>query len=67
MSTADRLAQLDATAAVAIRHALGRTEALTLDQALDHERDMQRDLANRPAFLEGVTAFIEKRAPRFEQ
>ena len=67
MSTADRLAQLDATAAVAIRHALGRTETLTLDQALDHERDMQSELANRQAFVEGVSAFIEKRAPRFEQ
>jgi 2-(1,2-epoxy-1,2-dihydrophenyl)acetyl-CoA isomerase len=37
----------------------------TLDEALDRERDMQRACGLSPDYKEGVTAFKDKRRPRF--
>ena len=37
----------------------------TLEQALDHERDVQRELGWSSDYAEGVAAFAAKRTPRF--
>jgi 2-(1,2-epoxy-1,2-dihydrophenyl)acetyl-CoA isomerase len=38
---------------------------LDLEQALDRERDMQRELGQSEDYREGVAAFMDKRTPKF--
>jgi len=69
-----------AARALAERLAAGPTEALSLikrmvnegplrhlEDALELEAELQGTRGMRPEFLEGVTAFLQKRAPRFDQ
>ena len=49
----------------AIKRALQASATNGLDAQLDLERDLQRELARTDDYREGVTAFMEKRAPRF--
>lgn len=49
----------------AIKRALHASAANTLEQQLDLERDMQRELGYSDDYREGVAAFLEKRPPRF--
>jgi 2-(1,2-epoxy-1,2-dihydrophenyl)acetyl-CoA isomerase len=50
---------------VRTREAVEAALGLTFEAALDLERDYQRELGRSSDYREGVTAFMEKRAPRF--
>ena len=68
----DSIEELVNTLATAPTKGLAYTKAainssigLLLDKQLDLERDYMRELGNSNDFREGVTAFLEKRAPKF--
>ena len=49
-----------------IKRALNATWDNSLDQQLDLERDLQTIAGRSRDYQEGVAAFMEKRAPKFE-
>lgn len=65
MAMAQRLAAMPTQALVATRHLLRDGTARTLDQQLDAERDAQSAMGRTDDYVEGVTAFREKRLPQF--
>jgi 2-(1,2-epoxy-1,2-dihydrophenyl)acetyl-CoA isomerase len=65
MAIASRLAALPAHAAIETRRLMTASEANSLDQQLAYEAERQRELLDRPEFLEGVMAFMAKRKPQF--
>ena len=62
---ARQLADLPTQAMRLIKQGFAASGGNSLDQQLDLERDLQREAGRTPDFQEGVTAFLEKRAPRF--
>ncbi len=59
------LATQPTQAIAGIKRTLLAAETNTLDQQLDLERDEQMRLSGSPDNVEGITAFLEKRAPKF--
>lgn len=60
--------QIAAGPVVAVRHAkrtLRRSLNASLDEILQREAEAQIEAFRSPDFREGITAFLEKRAPRF--
>lgn len=62
---AQRLARLPAHAVLEARRAIEQSERHTLPEQLHYESERQRELIDKPSFAEGVTAFLQKRAPVF--
>lgn len=65
LSVANRLAQLPAHAVREARRAFTAAEQHSLAEQLDYEAERQRELIDKPEFIEGVRAFMEKREPSF--
>ncbi len=62
---AQRLAAMPTQALVATRGLLRDAHTRTLNQQLDAERDTQSAMGRTHDYIEGVTAFLQKRAPVF--
>ena len=61
-----QLAQMPTRALVAIRTAMHAAQNNSLEQQLTLEAGCMRDLGQSADYIEGVTAFLEKRAPSFK-
>ena len=60
-----QFAQAPTRGLAATKRALQASYAHTLEEQLDVERDLMRELGMSADYREGVQAFLEKRAPRF--
>jgi len=65
LAVAKQLAAGPTRGYVRTREALEANLQRSFEQALEVERDFQRELGRSDDYREGVTAFMEKRAPRF--
>ena len=61
----NQLARAPTRGLAAIKRAIYASAGNTLEQQLDLERDMQRELGYSDDYREGVAAFLEKRPPQF--
>lgn len=66
LAMAERLAAMPTVALVASRRLLRDAGQRTLDQQLDAERDAQAALGRTHDYIEGVSAFLQKRPAQFK-
>ena len=66
MAMAQRLAAMPTKALVATRHLLRGAHTHSLDEQLDLERDVQSRMGFTHDYIEGVTAFLQKRPAQFK-
>jgi 2-(1,2-epoxy-1,2-dihydrophenyl)acetyl-CoA isomerase len=66
LALAGRLAAMPTKALVATRQLLRAAASNDLDRQLDTERDTQSALGQTHDYIEGVTAFLQKRPPQFK-
>ncbi|MDB5860270.1 MAG: Unsaturated acyl-CoA hydratase [Ramlibacter sp.] len=66
MKLAERLATMPTTALVRTRQLLRAAASNDLDQQLDLERDTQSALGRTHDYIEGVSAFLQKRPAQFK-
>jgi 2-(1,2-epoxy-1,2-dihydrophenyl)acetyl-CoA isomerase len=66
LALADKLATMPTKALVATRALLRDASTRSFGQHLDTERDTQSALGRTHDYIEGVTAFLQKRAPQFK-
>lgn len=66
MSLATRLAELPTRALGLSKRLLNASAVNSLDVQLDFERDLQDEAGRTEDFKEGVSAFLEKRNPRYK-
>lgn len=66
LAMAQRLAVMPTQALVATRHLLREGTTRTLHQQLDAERKLQSEMGRTHDYIEGVTAFLEKRPAAFQ-
>ena len=64
---AERLAQGPAAALGAIKRSVDYSAGAALEEALDFEFNLQGAMMETEDFREGVSAFLEKRKPRFQR
>ena len=66
LALAEKLALMPTRALVATRHLLRDAGPRSLDAHLNTERDTQSALGKTHDYMEGVNAFLQKRAPQFK-
>ena len=66
LALAEKLALMPTRALVATRHLLRDAGTRSLDAHLNTERDTQSALGKTHDYMEGVNAFLQKRAPQFK-
>ena len=66
LDMASRMAAMPTKALVETRHLLRSSATNTFSEQLDLERDVQSALGKTHDYMEGVGAFLQKRAPQFK-